>query len=767
MCGLPGTGKTKIAKLLSETLTIHPFLEPEEVDYDEILKTSLKLNNMYSLEVYLEFRKLRMDNIKKAVHYKKNGESSILDSVIDPIMYYYSQCPGSQWILPNNATYRDDIIKISEFDVNNFPKIDLIVFLFAEKDFHKALVNKRERSFEPDFKHYDTGSLLNSVFQYCSMKNIPFLAIEQDGSPQDTVNKIMNRIMENKFCGDITLDDGMRCSNKRNEVVPIENVYKLLREGNDIPTRIIDEMKKVESNIYPYQFASLAGFLLFKKKSRIQLSVLTEDEDDFYVWIKVKYPEVASYLDVIENSEINGIFSNSLNSSCSSCRRFCDILSKVFLNEELALGNIEFLVKNFVNKEISDVAMTLWLVFVFHCGLSQSDINILTKQSALSGDIFDYRNNPEFVDHNFIRRYPSGGTSDKVAVIMSALAASFVKVEQKKIILPYLMAFSLGTTGGSYDRFKCIPGFEAPHQGPSTISFLKKHGVSLSIAGNNFNEFDKKTYLLRSATGTVKSYSLMVASIASKHLALPVKHLFMDYRYGEGTNINTEADAKRLAEGIKEAVKSEMTCDYIIYDNKEPTGMSLGPLMEMIESIAVMKYDTLGGFFDKSRIDIQVEIINHQFSLMMEKVCDDEKSLEEWIEICREKFKSQLVIEAFKNCLPDYGVPEDIVESIIENPLLLLSGFIPFDIKSDCDGFLKKIMQDELGSFINFEFSVGTNKYLGGGVNQNGAGLVLKKKLNDEVNINDVLCVIYARKEYLETNDTLVNAYIKKCFVVT
>jgi len=205
----------------------------------------------------------------------------------------------------------------------------------------------------------------------------------------------------------------------------------------------------------------------------------------------------------------------------------------------------------------------------------------------------------------------------------------------------------LGTTGGSFDRFKCIPGFEAPKQGEETKDLIKKYGVALSIAGGKFNEFDRRVYLLRSATGTVKAYPLIIASIASKHLALPIHHLLMDFPYGDGTNIRDEHEARKVGEGLKKAVEDEMTCEYLIRENKEPTGASLGPAMEMVESIAVMKYDSLGGLFDMRGIDIQLGIVCKQFAHLLKIAFPQEnKSEEEWAQISEKKFKDGSVLKS-------------------------------------------------------------------------------------------------------------------------
>jgi len=48
---------------------------------------------------------------------------------------------------------------------------------------------------------------------------------------------------------------------------------------------------------------------------------------------------------------------------------------------------------------------------------------------------------------------------------------------------------------------------------------------------------------------------LIIASIASKHLALPIHHLLMDCSYGDGTNNKDEHEARKVGEGLKKSCR--------------------------------------------------------------------------------------------------------------------------------------------------------------------------------------------------------------------
>lgn len=89
---------------------------------------------------------------------------------------------------------------------------------------------------------------------------------------------------------------------------------------------------------------------------------------------------------------------------------------------------------------------------------------------------------------------------------------------------------------------------------------------------------------------------MIIISIASKHIALPIDHLLTDLRYGDGTNIDTLEEAENIAQGLKNVLSQSMNCSSIFRENTEPTGSGLGPIIEMIESLAVLKNDNLNLF---------------------------------------------------------------------------------------------------------------------------------------------------------------------------
>ena len=195
------------------------------------------------------------------------------------------------------------------------------------------------------------------------------------------------------------------------------------------------------------------------------------------------------------------------------------------------------------------------MVIIKFKGLGKDDTILFTREIAKSGKKFDYRNSKTLNRRKIISRYPTGALSEKIALIMPSLL--FCLAKTYKFCSPFLIAKSLGYTGGTWDKLLSIPNFNFPLQGIETLNILKQCNVTMAVTKGNFNPVDRILYQLRSLTNTVDSFPLIVSSIGSKQLALPLDSLLLDIRYGSGTFLKTLNEAKLFYQYLFEITSSE------------------------------------------------------------------------------------------------------------------------------------------------------------------------------------------------------------------
>lgn len=377
------------------------------------------------------------------------------------------------------------------------------------------------------------------------------------------------------------------------------------------------------------------------------------------------------------------------------------------------------------SSSLDDFVLGYWLMRVTLGDLPATNVDMLTRAMSKSGETFDYR--PAFASDKFLRRYPTGALSEKVALMMPTVLCAMRTTMGLRLRSPYLVARVLGHTGGTRDKLNAIRGFKMPPPGDPTLAILAKTGVCYTVTQNSFNPADDRMYSLRSETDTIESLPLIVSSIASKMLACPVDLMQIDVRHGPGAFFPTVDAAQVAGATIARACTTEtMVCFATVTDAGFPTGSSVGSVAEVAEAIVA-----LGGgsstLFDPRGIDVQrcivaeftARLVADLFSLSLSDVYI-------WIHA---RFVDGSFGKAFNEVLRSHGVSADVVDEIWQKPESLLEGAYIQEIHSTQAGRLTAIDQREIGRRIN---SAG-----------HSFSLILKARLGDRVDVGQCLARIY------------------------
>lgn len=182
-----------------------------------------------------------------------------------------------------------------------------------------------------------------------------------------------------------------------------------------------------------------------------------------------------------------------------------------------------------------------WLSDAFIRGVNQEEAARLTKfLIGDSGACASPGRRPS------VRRYPTGGISEKQALLLPPLIRTLS--EEIDWCAPFLIAPKLAHTGGTRDKLSVLPGFQT-----SSIADLmgwdgRVRPVRYFSADRRFCGRDAVMYKMRGETGTVADPGLMAASIMSKQIALPSDVIVLDILYGDAAFLRTAGDASGFGE---------------------------------------------------------------------------------------------------------------------------------------------------------------------------------------------------------------------------
>lgn len=244
---------------------------------------------------------------------------------------------------------------------------------------------------------------------------------------------------------------------------------------------------------------------------------------------------------------------------------------------ELARDLIEEVVAGYASGDVPDYQMASLLMAIFIRGMDYEETLALTRAMADSGERYSF---PGCVD-----KHSTGGVGDKISLTSLPIAAACGAPVAK------LSGRGLGTTGGTIDKLKSIPGFSCALSRERMKRQVEAVGLAISEAGN-LAPADKAIYALRDTTGTVDSLPLIGSSIVSKKVATGAGHLLYDVKRGSGAFMKTTEDARELAELLVRLSESlGIRSSAMITDMENPLGSAIGNALEVRESVRFLRGD--------------------------------------------------------------------------------------------------------------------------------------------------------------------------------
>lgn len=400
--------------------------------------------------------------------------------------------------------------------------------------------------------------------------------------------------------------------------------------------------------------------------------------------------------------------------------RMYDIIQDKRDGKELSDEQISFVVKNYTNGDIPDYQMSALLMAIYFQKLNSRETATLTLEMAKSGDIFDLSS----IDGIKVDKHSTGGVGDKTSLIIGPIVASF------GVPVAKMSGRGLGHTGGTVDKLEAFPNYRTELSEEEFFSIVKKVGVSIIGQSGNIAPADKKLYALRDVTATVDNLSLISASIMSKKIASGADAILLDVKTGSGAFMKTVDDSIELAkEMVQIGINNGKKMASLITDMDIPLGYAIGNSLELIEVI-----DTLKGNGPDDLTELCINLAGNMLYLA------DKGSIEECLDMAKNSIYDGSALQKFKDMINAHGSDE----KYINNTENFEKASIIKSIVSTQEGYINHIDTEKCGI---------SSVILGAGRSKKedeidfSAGIVLKKKTGDFVNVGDEIAVFYTNKQ--------------------
>ena len=398
-----------------------------------------------------------------------------------------------------------------------------------------------------------------------------------------------------------------------------------------------------------------------------------------------------------------------------------DIIAKKRDAKELSKEEIEYFIKEYTEGNIQDYQASALIMAIYINGMNDREITDLTLAMAHSGKVLDL----SCLGENVVDKHSTGGVGDKVSIILLPIIASL------GIPVAKMSGRGLGFTGGTVDKMESIPGYQTNVSIEEFIEDVKKVGISMIGQTMNLAPADKKIYALRDTISCVENIPLIASSIMSKKIASGANKIVIDVTVGKGAFMKNKEDAQKLAEQmirIGNLAGREVRC--VLTPMDEPLGYAIGNSLEVVEAIKFLKGD-----MPKDLKEVVLELGANMLQLAGKGENIEENKLK-----MLESIENGMAYNKFVEMVENQG--GDI--SFIEDTTKFKKSKYTLAVVTKKIGKVKEINAEDIGKLAC---------YLGAGrVNKDDkieaeVGIVLNKKVGDEVTEDDFLAYICANDE--------------------
>ncbi|ECL7895322.1 TPA: pyrimidine-nucleoside phosphorylase [Listeria innocua] len=415
--------------------------------------------------------------------------------------------------------------------------------------------------------------------------------------------------------------------------------------------------------------------------------------------------------------------------------RMVDIISKKRDGKALSTEEIQFFIDGYTNGEIPDYQASALAMAIFFQDMNDQERADLTMAMVGSGDTIDL----SAIEGIKVDKHSTGGVGDTTTLVLAPLVAA-VGVPVAK-----MSGRGLGHTGGTIDKLESIEGFHIELDKKDFINLVNRDKVAVIGQSGNLTPADKKMYALRDVTGTVNSIPLIASSIMSKKIAAGADAIVLDVKTGAGAFMKTDEDAENLAHAMvrigNNVGRNTMA---VISDMSQPLGEAIGNALEVKEAI-----DTLKGQGPEDLTEL-VLVLGSQMVVLAKQAETLDEARAKLIEV----IENGAALEKFKTFLSNQGGDA----SIVDHPEKLPQAKYQSEVPAKTSGFVSQIVADEIGIAAMI---LGAGRATKEDEINLAVGLMLRKKVGDQVKEGDSLVTIFADQEDVENVKAKIYENIK------
>jgi len=265
---------------------------------------------------------------------------------------------------------------------------------------------------------------------------------------------------------------------------------------------------------------------------------------------------------------------NIVNIQPATKPKSLNLISKKLSCKSLNKKEFEKIMGDIVSNALTEAEIAYFIAGIYKCGMKIKEIADMTKAIVNTGKKLNLKG--KIVDKHSIGGIP-GRTTPIIISICSVAGLLMPKTSSRAITSPSGTADAMETI--------CKVDFTIPQ----IKKLLKENNACLVWGGAlNLAPADDKIIQVESLLN-LDPESQLLASIIAKKLAVNSKYVLIDIPYGKNTKA-TKTQAKNLQRKFKQLARFfNLKLECYLKRTEEPLGNGIGPVLEMIDAIKVLK----------------------------------------------------------------------------------------------------------------------------------------------------------------------------------
>ena len=367
-----------------------------------------------------------------------------------------------------------------------------------------------------------------------------------------------------------------------------------------------------------------------------------------------------------------------------------------------------------------DYQLSALLMAIRLNGMDTRETAALTLAMARTGDMLS----PDTVGIT-VDKHSTGGVGDTTTLILAPLVAACGGKVLK------MSGRGLGHTGGTIDKMESVPGMRTTLSQGEMLDIVNRVGCVVAGQSARLAPADKRLYALRDVTSTVDSIPLIASSIMSKKLASGAQGIVLDVKTGDGALMKTFEDCLKLAQAMVDiGTRAGRRVTALITGMEEPLGSHVGNALEVREAIDVLSGRTQGPL-------LLVSLMLGAQMLMLSGLAADAQEAELKL---RAALASRAGLDKLRRMIEAQGGDG----LVTQDPGRLPQAHVQMPVYADDMGYLQRVDTTRVGLIAQ---GLGAGRLHKDDIIDPSVGLVLMKRIGDQVKSGDPLGVIYAKDD--------------------